>query len=161
MNAPFLRPIGCPAGVDPAEWRKALVDRIEQQAAILSALVDALDLMDGDADFEPWLAAPEPRPGVGSFLADRTDFGNQERWCDGGDADREEENEHGGDVQDEPHDEADEGSRDFCLADEMPDRGGMSDDDRDAAWGEGKRLVDKARSMLPPPTILPFPGAWK
>lgn len=53
MNAPFLRPAGCPAGVDPSDWRQALSDRIEQMAAAMTNLIDALDVMDGDPDFEP------------------------------------------------------------------------------------------------------------
>ena len=64
MNAPFLRPAGCPAGVDPSEWRQAISDRIEQMAAAMMNLIDALDVMEGDADFEPTgdeldLSAPE------------------------------------------------------------------------------------------------------
>lgn len=61
MTVTFIRPTGCPAGIDPINWRKALETRIERQAAILSALVDALDAMDGDCDLEangdaePWL----------------------------------------------------------------------------------------------------------
>jgi hypothetical protein len=53
MNVPFLRPCGCPIGVDPAAWRRALEQRIDQHAAVLSSLIDAPDTMDGDADFEP------------------------------------------------------------------------------------------------------------
>ena len=64
MNAPFLRPAGCPAGVDPSEWRQAISDRIEQMAAAMTNLIDALDVMEGDADFEPTddeldISAPE------------------------------------------------------------------------------------------------------
>lgn len=39
-------------GVDPAEWRRALSDRIDQMAAAMSHLIEALDAMDGDADLE-------------------------------------------------------------------------------------------------------------
>ena len=53
MNVPFLRPLGCPAGVDPAEWRKAVADRIEQMQDAMRVLIDALDVMDGDPDLEP------------------------------------------------------------------------------------------------------------
>jgi hypothetical protein len=58
---PLLRPAGCPIGVKPAEWRRALEQRIDQHAAVLSTLIDALDAMDGDCDLEvggdeePWL----------------------------------------------------------------------------------------------------------
>ncbi|WP_108462262.1 hypothetical protein [Devosia naphthalenivorans] len=61
MNVPFLRPHGCPSGLDPSDWRKALAERIDRHAAILSNLIDALDAMDGDCDLEangdaePWL----------------------------------------------------------------------------------------------------------
>ena len=61
MNVPFLRPRGCPGGIDPSDWRKALAERIDRHAAILSNLIDALDAMDGDYDLEangdeePWL----------------------------------------------------------------------------------------------------------
>lgn len=51
MNA--LRPIGCPAGVDPVDWRNAVSKRIEQMAEAMANLIDALDQMDGDADLEP------------------------------------------------------------------------------------------------------------
>ena len=64
MNAPFLRPTGCPIGVEPNEWRQALSKRIEHLAVVMTALIDALDVMEGDADFEPSgdemdLSAPE------------------------------------------------------------------------------------------------------
>jgi len=52
MNLPFLRPRGRPIGVDTAEWRKALEQRIDQHAAVLSTLIEALDAMDGDCDLE-------------------------------------------------------------------------------------------------------------
>ena len=52
MNAPFFRPQGCPVGVDPAEWRKAVAERIEQMQDAMLALIEALDLMDGDPDLE-------------------------------------------------------------------------------------------------------------
>ncbi|WP_375450598.1 hypothetical protein [uncultured Devosia sp.] len=144
--------------MDPREWRQALSERIERQAAVLSALIEALDVMEGDADLEPCLGAPEAQTGRGFWGAERTEEGSQLYWAEGSDADVEEENEHGGDVQDEPHDYMDEGNGDYCLADEMPDRGGMSDDQKDAALEESERLIAQARAMLPPPTILSFPG---
>ncbi|MDB5614889.1 MAG: hypothetical protein JWQ22_2542 [Devosia sp.] len=145
MNAPFLRPAGCPYGIAPADWRNALVERIEQQAAVLTALVDTLDAMEGDADCEPWLGANEP---TGSAIG-------QMHWSSGASDNREDENEHGGDILDERHDATDEG----CPADEMPCLGGMTDDQKDTAWDEGERLVAQARSTLPPPAaVLYFPG---
>lgn len=47
-NTPFLRPAGCPIGIDPTRWRKAVLDRIEQHADALALLINALDQMDGD-----------------------------------------------------------------------------------------------------------------
>ncbi|KKC34596.1 hypothetical protein [Devosia psychrophila] len=144
MNAAFLRPAGCPCGIASADWRNALLERIESQAAVLTALVDALDAMEGDADCEPWLGANEP---TGSAIG-------QLHWSSGPDDSREDENEHGGDVQDEPHDDINEG----CPADEMPIHGRMTEDQKDEVWDEGERLVAQARAMLPPPVVLQFPG---
>ena len=62
MNAPFLRPHGCPAGVNPVEWRKAVADRIEQMQDAILALIGALDMMDGDTDLE----AEEAESSIGS-----------------------------------------------------------------------------------------------
>lgn len=61
---------------------------------VIENLVALLDKLDGDPDLEPYLAG--------------------EYWGTGGD-DREDENEHGGDVQDEPHDQIDEGSDEPLL----------------------------------------------
>lgn len=92
-----LRPKGCPPGVDPARWRKAVAKRIERHHAAADALIAALDAMDGDADLEPSLAGFD---GLGD---DR----------EGDDADNpagELVDEDGGDVQDERHDATDEGN---------------------------------------------------
>lgn len=56
MNAPFLRPHGCPIGVDPVMWRKAIEARIETLQDVIATLIAALDLMDIDEDLEPSLA---------------------------------------------------------------------------------------------------------
>lgn len=53
MNAPFLRPHGCPIGIDPVRWRQAVADRIEAHHAAMQALIDALDGADADPDLEP------------------------------------------------------------------------------------------------------------
>lgn len=76
---------------------------------LIGGLIDLLDAMDGDADLEPSLAAPEPviTNGWGNCP-----HSNQAHWAGGATddqehdagSDREEENEHGGDIQDEPHD---------------------------------------------------------
>ena len=61
MNAPFPYLRACPTGANSISWREALESRIEQHATVLSALIDALDAMDGDCDVEangdeePWL----------------------------------------------------------------------------------------------------------
>ena len=97
MNAPFLRPRGCPAGVDAMSWRKALSARIEELLASADVLIDALDAMDGDPDREPFLGAAESGPGF-SF---RGELGDQTLWGRSAMDDREEENEHGGDALDD------------------------------------------------------------
>ncbi|MGU3665050.1 hypothetical protein ACLBX9_12790 [Methylobacterium sp. A49B] len=86
------------------ELRRRIADRIEADLALLDAL-------DGDPDSEPSLGAPEPVIGSGFGLGPRV-LTDQERWAEGSADDREqdagdereEENEHGGDIQDEPHD---------------------------------------------------------
>jgi len=90
------------------ELRRRIAGRIEADLALLDAL-------DGDPDIEPGLGAPEPVLGGGLVYARDgrgCRFEEQERWADGVADDREQdagdegegENEHGGDVQDEPHD---------------------------------------------------------
>ncbi|MGU3449709.1 hypothetical protein [Methylobacterium sp. 391_Methyba4] len=91
------------------ELRRRIADRIEADLALLDAL-------DGDADLEPSLAACEPILG-GGLMSHRDGrvrrFEEQEHWAGGATDDREqdagdereEEDEHGGDIQDEPHDE--------------------------------------------------------
>ena len=102
-----LRPIGCPPGLDPVRWRKALAKRIERHQAAADALIAALDAMDGDADLEPSLGAPEiilPSGWGFGCLIDRNC--SQVHWADGapGDNEGEIEDGHGGDILDEPHD---------------------------------------------------------
>ncbi|MCC2612650.1 hypothetical protein [Neorhizobium petrolearium] len=60
--------------------------------AKIEELIALLDLLDGDCDLEPYLADTYPA-----------------------DEDREEENEHGGDIQDEPHDAREEGNDEPSL----------------------------------------------
>lgn len=86
------------------ELRRRIAERIEADIALLDAL-------DGDSDAEPSLGAPEPIIPVGygqvrcpaTDQANWADGGNDDREQDAGD-DREEEDEHGGDILDEPHD---------------------------------------------------------
>jgi hypothetical protein len=59
----------------------------------IEGLIAILDQMDGDENLEPYLA------GLDEFSLD----------------DREDEDEHGGDIQDEPHDETDEGNDEPSL----------------------------------------------
>ncbi|WP_342108061.1 hypothetical protein [Methylobacterium sp. SI9] len=89
------------------ELRRRIADRIEADLALLDAL-------DPDPEAEPSLGASEPFT-VGPAL-DWVYGSGDDREEDAGD-DREHENEHGGDIQDEPHDseedlgaEEDEGS---------------------------------------------------
>ena len=92
MNAPFLRPHGCPIGIDPATWRKAVAERIEAHHEAMQALIDALDRSDVDPDLEPSLAAAECQPGR-VWL---NEYGDQSQWTSSGTDDRE-----SGDVSDE------------------------------------------------------------
>lgn len=71
--------------------------------------LDTADEEDG-GDSEPTLGSPERHPPAAGFsyaFRRSWDAGSQERWADGlpGDHEREEENEHGGDILDEPHDD--------------------------------------------------------
>jgi hypothetical protein len=139
MNVPFLRPRGCPVGIDPSDWRKALEQRIDQHAAALSTLIDALDAMDGECDREPWLGSPELNPG----------YAASDHWASGINDDREQEDEHGGDVLDERHDEIDEGNTDYSCDDDLPIASQMSDADREAVCEECDRLIAKAYAQVP------------
>lgn len=101
-------------------------DRIRNPVGADDLELDDADDEDG-GDLEPTLGAPERHPsswawepfGVtcrepsGWLTYDRAK--NQEHWADGmrGDHEREEENEHGGDILDQPHDEDDTGIADF------------------------------------------------
>ena len=91
--------------------------------------LDAADDEDG-GDSEPTLGAPERHPASWEFAP----FGvicrepgpirhvrekSQEQWADGlrGDHEREEENEHGGDILDEPHDGGEDDEEDHRCCD--------------------------------------------
>lgn len=45
-------PTGCPEGVEPHLWRKALSQRVETHLALATALLNLLDDMSGDCDLE-------------------------------------------------------------------------------------------------------------
>lgn len=82
-STPLLAPVGCPAGVEPHEWREAVARRIAELSDQMTALLEVLDVMDGDPDFEPTLGAPEAKvggyvPGVAS-----SQQGDQTHWSQG------------------------------------------------------------------------------
>jgi hypothetical protein len=82
---------------------------------------------DGQCDEEPSLAAPE----TAFYRAD------QRGWCRGGEDDREEENEHGGDVLDEPHDDLrHDDEDDGCGEPDLGAPAGGSLDQRQ--WAQGR-----------------------
>ncbi|MCJ2056666.1 hypothetical protein MKL09_08870 [Methylobacterium sp. J-048] len=104
----FFAETGIP--VTAAELRRRIEDRIEADLELLEAL-------DGDPEAEPSLGATEALALCGPAAADlkarqRHDWDDQTYWgrssATDGERDAgeepEEENEHGGDIQDEPHD---------------------------------------------------------
>ncbi|RWE12434.1 MAG: hypothetical protein EOS61_14925 [Mesorhizobium sp.] len=105
MNAPVgsVKPFGCPAGVDPRTWRQAIEKQLNDLFDRATTLITALDLMEADcdledgADAEPWLGWGErgPRTVSPEFLDGRGSAHD----------DRELEDEHGGDINDEPQDD--------------------------------------------------------
>lgn len=54
MNAhtPVLRPLGCPKGVDPREWRQSVERRLNDLLDRAMSLITALDMMEVDCDLE-------------------------------------------------------------------------------------------------------------
>lgn len=126
-----LAPAGCPRGIEPHKWREAVVSRIETLSDQMNALIAVLDRMDGDPDIEAsgdnldvsWPEGFRPfdtnlsedaedddvdedidlEPTLGSI--GYLDWNSQVFWADGtpGDHEREEENEHGGDILDVGH----------------------------------------------------------
>lgn len=112
--------------------------RRREVEAHIESLIDLLDTMDGDPDFEdggdlePDLGAAERHPGIFWGI----DGGHtQERWADGINDGREIENEHGGDVQDEPHDDSYTSGPDF-----EPDLGFVG---IGTGWREGEAIDDR------------------
>jgi len=132
-NIIHVRPGGCPAGVEPRLWRKALSRRVHLHLALATALLGVMDGFDGDpdlednaddepsfgveingiceleldtADDEPLLGSPEIAP-TGYVLGKwgwHTIQGSQERWSAGfGSMEEEQVNEDGGNILDEPH----------------------------------------------------------
>lgn len=90
-----MRPVGCPAGIDPVTWRKAIEARAEALLDMVAALMTSLDVMDADADLEPSMgwAWREPVEGYasGSGALDECESEDDQCVCDvphdGGDDD--------------------------------------------------------------------------
>ncbi len=111
-----LKPLGIPEGMDPRQWRLELSKRVAELLEQAGNLIDALDAMTPDVDLE-----------------DGGDFEPSLGWPDRGiaaldmriaqDDEREEENEHGGDVLDERHDALDEGDDEPFMG--RPEWGGQ------------------------------------
>ena len=63
-----LKPYGMPEGVDPLEWRKSAMARVNDLLDRAMNLITALDMMEVDADLEdggdaePWLGWPARGP---------------------------------------------------------------------------------------------------
>lgn len=45
-------PTGCPIGIEPHLWRKAMSTRVQTHLALATALLSVLDGLDGDCDLE-------------------------------------------------------------------------------------------------------------
>jgi hypothetical protein len=121
---------------------------------------------DGDADdeddgcSEPSLGAPEPElRGAdyhfpeGATFAHAEPLGSQVGWSRSGDDDREQEDEHGGDVQDEPHDDGLHGGADSepSLGWTIDGRVGCNTDrELDLSGGLCRRLTATLPSEPPP-----------
>ncbi|MDB5540827.1 MAG: hypothetical protein JWQ89_2554 [Devosia sp.] len=77
MNAPFLRPRGCPVGVCPVTRRQAIEARIEQLQDATLALIAALDEMEDDPDLED---GADDVPSIGVTHAGGTDLELEEEF---------------------------------------------------------------------------------
>ncbi|SFZ81814.1 hypothetical protein SAMN02983003_0707 [Devosia enhydra] len=100
--------------------RKAFRARIEACLDEVHAMIEILDRLDGDCDLEPNLGAPEIPPlrlvaCNGNLSGWGREQGDQRRWAQGAEDDTEHEDEHGGDIQDEPHDALSEGNDELDL----------------------------------------------
>lgn len=84
--------------------RKLLEAALDRLLGAVDGVLAELDAMDGDADFEPSLGAPERHPALYNVFDPRRS--SQDLWSAGGDSDEREdlcENE-GGQCEDEGHD---------------------------------------------------------
>lgn len=104
-----IAPLGMPVGTDPRTWRKAIEARLNELLDQSFALITALDMMEVDPDFE---LTGDEEPSLGW-----TDRGPQATAKDAANDDREDEDEHGGDILDEPHDEEPDIEPDYHDAD--------------------------------------------
>ena len=92
----MLKPYGMPKGMNPRTWRQEVEKRLNELLDRAMSLITALDLMEADcdledsADSEPWLGWGDRGPSALSAASPHDD--------------REEENEHGGDILDVAHD---------------------------------------------------------
>lgn len=88
---------------------QSLIRRRRELEERIAEMIDLLDFLDGDVDLEddgtaePSLGSPEVANGA------------QIQWARGNTDEREQENEHGGDILDEPHDAIDEGNDEPSL----------------------------------------------
>lgn len=106
MNAVIrtLKPFGIPDGVDPRTWRQAIEAQLNDLLDRAMSLIDALDCMEADcdledgADAEPWLGWSERGPSAIMPWNDDLRASPHD--------DRELEDEHGGDINDEPQEDA-------------------------------------------------------
>ncbi|RWX66563.1 hypothetical protein EN780_14780 [Mesorhizobium sp. M4B.F.Ca.ET.089.01.1.1] len=94
-----LKPFACPKGMDPRTWRQTIEKELNALFDKATALITALDVMEADsedledgADAEPWLGWGERGPQATMSFQDGRGSPHD---------DREEENEHGGDINDE------------------------------------------------------------
>jgi hypothetical protein len=96
-----LKPFGIPEGMDPRTWRQQVEKQLNDLLDRAMSLITALDLMEAatedledGADAEPWLGWGERGPGACvSWQLDGRGSPHD---------DRELEDEHGGDINDEP-----------------------------------------------------------
>ncbi|MFM9857697.1 hypothetical protein RUR49_04325 [Pseudoxanthobacter sp. M-2] len=157
------------AGIELLDWiegdsdyEPSLDSPCPHYFAIDAEADDADDEDDGCS--EPSLAAPETELRGADYLfpdgatfAHAEPLGSQVGWSRGGDDDREDEDEHGGDIQEEPHDDGL-----HCGADSEPSLGWTidgqvgcnSDREKDPSGGPyRRRRLTATRPSEPPPLV--------
>ena len=178
-----LRPVSCPIGVDPAEWRQAITARIEELQDAQWALVAALDQMEPDPDLEEDGTEHDSSwPNVNRGFLGGAECEDDELDDPDEDSDPGEEHDHGGgDVQDEPHDdqmfdgqdcEPSLGWSEWRMDQSFPYEGGADDlEGTDNALGGdpdaehdmrrapgGQRLIGDRVHYSPPPVLIRHEG---